>query len=51
MTVIVPLILAGLKYGIPAIGALFSFLAHRKAKQVHALLSSVVTNSKEKGGK
>ena len=28
-------IIAVLQYGIPAVGALYSFLAHRKAKQIH----------------
>jgi hypothetical protein len=28
----------GFKYGVPAIGALFSYLAHRKGRQNHALL-------------
>lgn len=32
-------IIAALQYGIPAVGALYSYLAHRKAKQVHQLIT------------
>jgi hypothetical protein len=28
-------LIAVLQYGVPAVGALYSFLAHRKAKQIH----------------
>jgi hypothetical protein len=37
----ITLITLGLKYGIPAIGALYSFLAHRKAKQVHEAVKTL----------
>jgi hypothetical protein len=36
---IAAIVSAGLKYGIPAVGALYAFLAHRQSKKNHAAIT------------
>lgn len=37
---ITAIVIAGLRYGIPAVGAVFSFLAHRQSKKNHAAITA-----------